>query len=356
MLLIVNIGFAQSKFDKGFNDGYNNGYCQDQGIGCLSPIPPIAPIPKIGENLDSYIDGYNRGFKTGLNDRINNDKNNYRPRTRERYKTAKPEFIDYAYKPNYDLLLKIAELEAKTEPLRRKVFKDNLDEIVKKFNQGNYYEVINLGVSTIEYTKFSSSDLNYMIGVSYYMADKKIKAEPYLKQASKKGHQNSKKMLDLMRKERGKIKYSATGGYEKSSHSDNANSFYAGILLDVPVAYNKKWGIVTEILYSSNGPIIFTSTNESSDFSSTYINLLGYRAIKNNIKLLGGFYSSFNFERETTNFGFATGLKIDVSKTFYLQGKYLKRFYEGSAFLDGNETEINYPDNTIQVGIGVNIN
>lgn len=54
-------------FTRGFEDGYVEGYCYDI-FGCIEPIVPIAPIPKIGESYDSYRDGYNRGFKTGYND------------------------------------------------------------------------------------------------------------------------------------------------------------------------------------------------------------------------------------------------------------------------------------------------
>jgi hypothetical protein len=65
-LIISSFTFSQTKFNEGFNVGYKKGYCQDQGIGCIEPIPPIAPIPKVGESSDSYNDGYNRGFQMGL--------------------------------------------------------------------------------------------------------------------------------------------------------------------------------------------------------------------------------------------------------------------------------------------------
>tara|TARA_R110001606_G_scaffold395892_1_gene569040 strand:+ start:877 stop:1968 length:1092 start_codon:yes stop_codon:yes gene_type:complete len=354
VLLIVNTGYAQSKYNEGFNNGYKNGYCQDQSIGCIPPISPIAPIPKIGENLDSYKDGYNRGFKMGLEARITK-KEKESSNSRKTYKTSKPEFIDYVSKPNFDLLLKIAQIEAETEPLRRKVYKEVYKIIVDAFNNGDYNKVIKLGINTIEFTKFYSDELYYFLGVSYYMTEKKLIAESYLRKASNLGNFKSEIMLGIIKKERGKIKISLTAGYEKTFDSEE-NNFYGGIILDTPLAYSKKWGILGEFLYSNNGPVILSRTNLSENLSSFYVNLSGYKKVSDKVKILGGLYSSFNFERESTNFGFVTGLKLDISNRIYIQGKFLKKFYEGYAFLDGNEIEINYPNNTVQIGIGFNLN
>ncbi len=59
---------AQSNYSSGFDEGYKNGYCYGDAF-CSSPIPPITPIPLIGESDDSYQDGYNRGFSVGTKDR-----------------------------------------------------------------------------------------------------------------------------------------------------------------------------------------------------------------------------------------------------------------------------------------------
>ena len=64
-----------AQFSEGFQDGYKKGYCLGDG-NCLPPIPPIIPIPAIGENYDSYQDGYNRGFQMGLDAKRNNNANN----------------------------------------------------------------------------------------------------------------------------------------------------------------------------------------------------------------------------------------------------------------------------------------
>lgn len=61
----VVVTFSQTTYNRGFDAGYEAGYCYND-IGCLPPLPPIAPIPRIGENSNSYQDGYNRGFITGM--------------------------------------------------------------------------------------------------------------------------------------------------------------------------------------------------------------------------------------------------------------------------------------------------
>ncbi|MFH1771358.1 MAG: hypothetical protein ABH872_00905 [Candidatus Omnitrophota bacterium] len=54
---------ADNGFCTGYQDGYAAGWCYQDNF-CIEPIPPICPIPKIGEN--GYQDGYNRGFLDGL--------------------------------------------------------------------------------------------------------------------------------------------------------------------------------------------------------------------------------------------------------------------------------------------------
>jgi hypothetical protein len=52
-----------NSFCAGFEEGFKSGAC-DGKFGCIPPIPPICPIPNIGEQ--TFQDGYNRGFKLGL--------------------------------------------------------------------------------------------------------------------------------------------------------------------------------------------------------------------------------------------------------------------------------------------------
>jgi hypothetical protein len=70
LVFICSQAFCQANFSIGFSDGYSIGYCYDQGLSCIAPIPPIAPLCKIGESMNSYFDGYNRGLLVGTSDRI----------------------------------------------------------------------------------------------------------------------------------------------------------------------------------------------------------------------------------------------------------------------------------------------
>jgi len=66
LLSIYKISFSQTNYSTGFSQGYKNGYCYGK-IGCVVPIVPVSPLPKIGESSDSFIDGYNTGILSGRN-------------------------------------------------------------------------------------------------------------------------------------------------------------------------------------------------------------------------------------------------------------------------------------------------
>lgn len=63
MLIGSAVAVASDPFCEGYEEGFKEGYC-DGKYSCIAPIPPICPIPNIGEG--SYKSGYNRGFKDGL--------------------------------------------------------------------------------------------------------------------------------------------------------------------------------------------------------------------------------------------------------------------------------------------------
>ncbi|HFG0578739.1 TPA: hypothetical protein ACGFUY_002602 [Flavobacterium psychrophilum] len=73
VLIFPCLIFSQNDFSNGYKEGYKSGYCYEQGYGCIPPIPPIAPIPRVGES--TYTDGYNRGFSDGKNKRSSEKSN-----------------------------------------------------------------------------------------------------------------------------------------------------------------------------------------------------------------------------------------------------------------------------------------
>lgn len=71
--LITIMSFTTSDYSSycdGWDDGYKDGWCYND-MFCIPPIPPICPIPRIGESYNSYKQGYQRGFVNGNNDRNN---------------------------------------------------------------------------------------------------------------------------------------------------------------------------------------------------------------------------------------------------------------------------------------------
>ncbi|MCT4139372.1 hypothetical protein HZP65_01300 [Elizabethkingia anophelis] len=120
--------FAQTNFEKGYKAGYGEGYCYDKGIGCIKPLSPLPPIPKIDENTGSYQDGYNRGFQHGIDAQKSNVKSN--STDRQRYQTFQPKFdTDFIYQPNYELMQKV--LEKKQENYER--MKVQVDKLYTDF-------------------------------------------------------------------------------------------------------------------------------------------------------------------------------------------------------------------------------
>lgn len=69
LALIMSLStYGQSDYSRGFQNGYKIGYCYNE-FGCIPPIPPLSPLPRIRESQDNYQEGYNRGFKQGLEDK-----------------------------------------------------------------------------------------------------------------------------------------------------------------------------------------------------------------------------------------------------------------------------------------------
>lgn len=136
-IFTISVTFGQSMYINGFNSGYKKGYCHDQGIGCIEPIPPIAPIPKIGESSENFHDGYNRGFEMGLQARTSNSYSNPAVSTnRQRYQTSQPEFIDFtsSYGGSDLMNLKIRAITVISERAKQNLENGNYDSAIEDAN------------------------------------------------------------------------------------------------------------------------------------------------------------------------------------------------------------------------------
>ena len=70
LLFVPLISFSQ--YSNGYSDGWKKGFCYDKTVGCVSPIPPVAPIPRTNEDY-TYEAGYNRGFVDGRANKSSRD-------------------------------------------------------------------------------------------------------------------------------------------------------------------------------------------------------------------------------------------------------------------------------------------
>lgn len=111
LLLLTIVAFGQTDYSRGFQNGYKEGYCYND-FGCISPIPPITPIPLIGESNDNYQDGYNRGFKSGLEDKqaAKTKSGGYQQGGQGTY-VPQQQYQSTYVAPDYSLLLKALEMK-----------------------------------------------------------------------------------------------------------------------------------------------------------------------------------------------------------------------------------------------------
>lgn len=165
LTLATSLVVGQMNYDRGFDAGYKKGYCYNKGVRCVEPVPPIAPIPKIGEGIDNYQDGYNRGFEMGLQDGYSNDK--------QGYKTASSEPIDYMHKINSSDIYALAN-----------VLKAAKEKAFELSSAGNYQGCIDFADAGL---KVNPQDQEFMmlIGNGYLKLRNYNTALTYFKKAAK---------------------------------------------------------------------------------------------------------------------------------------------------------------------------
>ena len=62
---VENVKNFQSDYEKGWEDGFCEGWKDVKGQFAICPITPLSPLPKLDCN-EGYKCGYNRGFKYGM--------------------------------------------------------------------------------------------------------------------------------------------------------------------------------------------------------------------------------------------------------------------------------------------------
>jgi hypothetical protein len=141
-ILISIAAFGQSDYSRGFQNGYKEGYCHND-FGCIAPIPPITPIPLIGESNDSYQDGYNRGFKRGLEDKRAAKTKSGGVRSDQGTNNQQNQYQNTYVSPDYSLLLKALEMKQaqyeRNEQIKKEKAVSLMNQVKSYYNSLNSY-------------------------------------------------------------------------------------------------------------------------------------------------------------------------------------------------------------------------
>lgn len=235
LLLFSSIIYGQNNYDGGFKAGYKAGYCYND-FGCISPIPPITPVPLIGERSDNYKDGYNRGFKRGLEDKqkAEHRENSKEDKDSRTAQPAKAEFIDTYVPIDYNLLMNMLSIKQsqneRNEQLRKEksgimkrslkesripnvqdkrikeiLKRDQNEEYIEKayqyLSEGNSDMFLRYSLAAIRQGK-NSLKLHYDRGRVYESIGDNKNAKKEYKKAEKGGWKEAKEALYKMKKKR----------------------------------------------------------------------------------------------------------------------------------------------------------
>lgn len=141
LIILCKISFGQNDYDKGFQNGYQEGYCYND-FGCIAPIPPITPIPLIGESNDNYQDGYNRGFKRGLEDKQTKKSNSGGYNGGQgTYVPQQSKYVSQYVPLDYNLLQKSLERKEQQYERNEQIKKEKAIELMKQVK--SYYSSLN---------------------------------------------------------------------------------------------------------------------------------------------------------------------------------------------------------------------
>tara|TARA_R110002049_G_scaffold277039_3_gene455366 strand:+ start:1890 stop:3188 length:1299 start_codon:yes stop_codon:yes gene_type:complete len=250
----ANFLFAQTSFDSGFKAGYKNGYCQDKGVGCIEPIPPIAPIPTVNESSSSYQDGYNRGFQMGMNAQKSSTDSN----DRQRYQTAKSTFIeDKMYNPYGNLNNAIALANALRESKGR---------AMEHMKNEEYQEAANICFAGL---RVSPKDDEFMmiLGQAYRMTGDKENAIKWLKKSSKlrPKDQNLKSLVSKL--ESGELEVKKETSKNQNSSNDNIKEIYS---LLQKANYNDAIVLIDQEIENSGNTLLYGMRGTANYLSKNY--------------------------------------------------------------------------------------
>lgn len=167
---------AQSNYSKGYEEGYIEGYCYDIGVGCVEPISPVSPVPRIGADLNSYKDGYNHGFNDGAAKQKSEVRNS---RNGTRFKATKGDFVDdNIYNP-------LKGVDVNNIFALAQAIKESKGLAMEHLEDENYQAVANICYSGLQVSP-NDDEFMLLLGYAYKESGNYKEAYKWLKKASRK--------------------------------------------------------------------------------------------------------------------------------------------------------------------------
>lgn len=172
---------AQSSFCAGWKEGYKEGYCYED-YGCVSPVPPICPVPNVDEN--NFKGGYNRGFIAGSNAKAKLTKSNH---TGGAYGQLQPIKSDNINQQIQNFVRRENQLKAEIQAKRNQslpFFQDAVRKASIAFENRDYRECIKLYNNSKDLGWYDNK-FELATGVSYAKLWKQENIKEYFKMAKK---------------------------------------------------------------------------------------------------------------------------------------------------------------------------
>jgi len=220
ILLFSIDAFAQSdKYSKGYQIGWEKGYCYEGGYGCTSPIPPLSPLPKIDENSYSYENGYNRGFTDGQRAK-NSNQSQVANSSTDMYTPAN--FGEYVEPLNVNLIkYALSKKQANYNRARNSDYQVEVDKAINSSTE-LYNQVMKYLIENASLFKWSKQ---YQVNLNAYYNPTKIVA----KYPSNMSYNQAGQMVgELQENYNATVETSQTIGRIVQTYIDNPNNILEG--------------------------------------------------------------------------------------------------------------------------------
>jgi hypothetical protein len=347
LFLILNsiLVIAQTDFDKGFKTGFKEGFCFDKGIACIAPIPPLTPLLRVNENLNSYTDGYNRGFQIGLEaqkKRETKSTSNKISSERTQYQTSDSKFVqDKMSTIPVDFYMKVLELnERKMESTysdREKIFEESLKKAQKSFEQKDYASSINYSKTALS-TNFENDYIYLLMGSSYFFIEDYGPSLLNLKKAKQMGNRSANEIINKIKLKKSQMEYIkplAVGFTIGSNFNNEKKSILVGTFLEANIS--KKHSFIAEAMFYKDETKLTPKQSRFNSISENETRFEDENVFQVNLLLKYRFSKRFHFKygvggsvSTTYDLGsldFVGGLQYNITSHFFTDLRVNQQIY-----------------------------